>query len=41
MNRLDRIVRWSITFVGQLRSLHKLRRNKRPILRYFLAMMTM
>ncbi|KRY63259.1 hypothetical protein T4A_6826 [Trichinella pseudospiralis] len=35
MNRLDRIVRW------QLRSLVKFRRNKRPILRYFLAMMTM
>ncbi|KRY51307.1 hypothetical protein T4B_7549 [Trichinella pseudospiralis] len=26
MKRLDRIVRWSIAFVGQLR------RNKRPIL---------
>ncbi|KRZ08754.1 hypothetical protein T4B_12303 [Trichinella pseudospiralis] len=34
-------VRWSGTLVGQLRSLVKLRRNKRPILRYFLAMMTM
>ncbi|KRY96228.1 hypothetical protein T11_3755 [Trichinella zimbabwensis] len=40
-DRLDRIVRWSIAFVGQLRSLVKLRRNKRPILRYFLAMMIM
>ncbi|KRY80157.1 hypothetical protein T4D_1518 [Trichinella pseudospiralis] len=32
---------WIESFVGQLRSLVKFRRNKRPILRYFLAMMTM
>ncbi|KRY96846.1 hypothetical protein T4C_12763 [Trichinella pseudospiralis] len=38
---MDRIVCWSDLFVGQLRSLVKLRRNKRPILRYFLAMMIM
>ncbi|KRY98632.1 hypothetical protein T4C_9994 [Trichinella pseudospiralis] len=33
--------RWIESFVGQLLSVHKVRRNKRPILRYFLAMMTM
>ncbi|KRZ64095.1 hypothetical protein T10_6642 [Trichinella papuae] len=32
---------WIESFVGQLRSLVKLRRNKRPMLRYFLAMMIM
>ncbi|KRY98700.1 hypothetical protein T4B_12599 [Trichinella pseudospiralis] len=52
MNRLNRIVRWSITFVGQIQvsedtldaedTFYRSRaRNKRPILRYFLAMMTM
>ncbi|KRY97034.1 hypothetical protein T11_3565 [Trichinella zimbabwensis] len=50
MDRLDRIVRWSIAFVGQIEvsedTLEKIRfaeveRNKRPILRYFLAMMIM
>ncbi|KRZ00381.1 hypothetical protein T11_6017 [Trichinella zimbabwensis] len=35
VDRLDRIVRWSIAFVGQLR------RNKRPILHYFITMMIM
>ncbi|KRY88177.1 hypothetical protein T4D_12482 [Trichinella pseudospiralis] len=40
-DRFDRIIGWSIAFVGQLRSLVKFRRNKRPILRYFLAMMIM
>ncbi|KRY96038.1 hypothetical protein T11_949 [Trichinella zimbabwensis] len=35
MDRLDRIVRWSIAFVRQLR------RNKRPILHYFITMMIM
>ncbi|KRY98982.1 hypothetical protein T11_2401 [Trichinella zimbabwensis] len=34
-------ISWIESFVGQLRSLVKLRRNKRPILRYFLAMMIM
>ncbi|KRY66432.1 hypothetical protein T4B_1186 [Trichinella pseudospiralis] len=32
---------WIESFVRQLHSLVKLRRNKRPILRYFLAMMIM
>ncbi|KRY85600.1 hypothetical protein T4D_1800 [Trichinella pseudospiralis] len=53
MDRLDRIVRWSVASVGQIvvsiGTLEKIRftevererRNKRPVLRYFLAMMTM
>ncbi|KRY96684.1 hypothetical protein T4C_13089 [Trichinella pseudospiralis] len=32
---------WIESFVGQLRSLVKLRRNKRPILHYFITMMIM
>ncbi|KRZ74521.1 hypothetical protein T10_628 [Trichinella papuae] len=53
MDRLDRIVRWSVAFVGQIEvskdTMEKIRfaevergrRNKRPMLRYFLAMMIM
>ncbi|KRY96271.1 hypothetical protein T4B_14419 [Trichinella pseudospiralis] len=46
----DNYVRWSVAFVGQIvvsiGTLEKIRfteveRNKRPILRYFLAMMIM